>query len=876
MSQLPVGTVTFLFTDIEGSTRLAQALSPAVFTRVLEQHHRLLRSAFAAHGGVERGTEGDAFLVIFSDAPSAVAAAVEAQRSIGAAEWPDGVKVRVRMGLHSGEGIRGGDDYVGIDINRAARIAAAGHGGQVLLSDAARALSQRSLPAGTSIRDLGEHLLKDLDLPERICQLAIEGLPSAFPPLRTRGHGAVLLPDETTSFVGRAAELAAASSLIAAHRLLTLTGPGGTGKTRLAICLARMVAERFADGVAFVPLAVASSAEQIPNAIAQTLGIPEATDRPMFEVVREHLRERQMLLVLDNLEQIPDAAPAVADLFATSKGVRIVATSRGPLHLSGEQEFPVPALATSLSTADDRSAGGGSDAVRLFVDRASLVRPNFAPTTEELQAIQEICVRLDGLPLAIELAAARTRLFAPRAILERLAQRIDALSGGPADLPQRHRSLGLTIQWSHDLLKAPERALFRRLGVFVGGAAIESIEAVCGDAGGGTIGGSEVVDALAGLVDQSLITRDDRDGLTRFAMLETIREYAVDQLEASGEAIDMRAQHTRHFLSVAEEAERHARGPQGPPLFARLEADQDNLRSILARALAGEDPEPGLRLAGALAPFWVQRNRMDEGRRATDALLARSGSRESIGRAATLLAGSELATWRGDYGRARTLGEESVAELRRLGDRPRLANALASFGFSMIVHDADAALRLFDEADAIFRDLGAEIGIGTTGLARGTALLHKGDLVPARAEAERSVEILERFDEPYFLVFTVGMLGRLQMLLGDREPGLANYSRMLTLARKNGLLLPLATGLDYCAEVVLAEGDAARAMRLCAASERVKEEIGGGISLSVIIHAVDVREAAGERLSTEEFEAAEAAGRAMTLDEAVADALALR
>jgi class 3 adenylate cyclase len=465
--QLPTGTVTFLFTDIEGSIRLLQRLGDA-YRAVQDDHARIMRRAIDEGGGVAIRTEGDSFFAVFADHAAAVRAAVTAQRDLAAHPWPQGMPLRVRMGLHTGRGELGGDDYLGIDVNQAARIAAAGHGGQVLLSEATESLVRHDLPDGVTIRDLGEHRLKDLDHPVRIHDLVIEGLPAEFPPLKTLDVPSTL-PSPLTSFVGREREAEQVAELLRASRLVTLIGPGGTGKTRLAVEVARRSVDAFPDGSYFVDLSPITDPMLVPDSIASALRfLPERSGRSVLEILQDHLRDRKALLLLDNFEQVLPGADTVAALLEAAPRIRVLATSRSPLGLSGEQAFPVPPLGI-LDAADDVAALRQSEAVSLFVDRATAVDPSFSLADEDVPIVAAICARLDGLPLAIELAASRVRLLPPRQLLERLEPALPMLVGGPRDAPERQRTLEAAIGWSYDLLDEGGRILFRRLSVFAGG-----------------------------------------------------------------------------------------------------------------------------------------------------------------------------------------------------------------------------------------------------------------------------------------------------------------------------------------------------------------------------------------------------------------------
>ncbi len=545
----PAATLTFLFSDIEGSTRLLEALGSTAYTAVLERHAELLRRAFAAHGGREEATEGDSFFVVFDSGGAAVMAAVDGQRALAAEPWPEGVEINVRMGLHAGEASESAAGLVGLDINRAARIAAAAHGGQVVVSEAVRALVARDLDAGISLRGLGNHRLKDLREPQPLCQVVADGLRLEFPPLRSLDARPNNLPTQLTSFVGRDRELAEAGALLEANRLVTLTGPGGTGKTRLSLQVAANAAERYRNGVFFVALETVREPNLVASRIASTIGLAESGSRPADAALREWLADKQVLLVLDNFEQVLGAGPIVADLLRDAPGLSALVTSRAGLRVSGEQEYPVPGLPTppdlaQLTTlqlaslpAEKRTIDAASlsayESVRLFIARASAVKPDFRVTNENAPAVAAIAARLHGMPLAIELAAARIKLFSPEALRARLEDQLGLLSAGARDLPERQQTLRGAIAWSYDILDDAHQRLLDRLSVFEGGIDLAAAEAVCGPA---PELGVDVVDGLVALADQSLIRAVETEGDPRFQTLETIREYAAERLVARGEA----------------------------------------------------------------------------------------------------------------------------------------------------------------------------------------------------------------------------------------------------------------------------------------------------------------------------------------------------
>ena len=762
---LPSGTVTFLFMDIEGSTHVARSLG-ARWQDVVEQHQQMVRTAVRGHQGVDVRTDGDALFAVFPSAVDALAASVAAQRSLAEHVWPAQHPIRVRMGMHSGEGQLGGGDYVGLDVHLAARIAAAGHGGQVLLSEATRSLVAHRLPHGVRVQALGTFRLKDFPGPERLHQLEIAGLSSQFPPLRAVDVRRAHIPPETTSFIGRSTELKEIAHLLAERRLVTLTGAGGTGKTRLALRTAADVAERFPDGTFFVALATVRDVSRLPVAIAGGLELPEDPGRAAADALRRWLAERELLLALDNLEQIDGAGLVVDDLLASAPKIRVLATSRAPLQVSGEQEAAVPPLPVPPPEAA-AAALRKFDAVRLFVDRARLVRPHFSPSADDLRVIATIVERLDGLPLAIELAAARVRLLSPTAIRNRLGRRLDAVAGGPSNLPARQRSLRATIAWNHDLLDGSDRALFRRLGVFVGGCSIEAADAICA--------GPPVLDVEAGLERlalQSVIQPSPEGDEPRFTMLQTIGDFATEQLAASGEAADIERRHVSFFRRLTEEAAGPAIDPSRSTSFDRriidrLEADLDNLRAAIERATGRGEPEQALAIAAALRYFWLQGNHGGEGLRTLVALIDEAGMSDGPEFAAATAAAAAMATWLGDHTTGRRMGEVAAETHRRLGDRAGYAAAMATLGFATIETDPEAALALNSESLEAFRELGDIRGEGQALLGRATTQFALGRLSEARESVEQSLEKLREAGDDYFVLFSSLFLGRVKLLMAD-------------------------------------------------------------------------------------------------------------
>ena len=580
---LPTGTVTFLFTDIEGSTRLWET-QHAAMQQALVQHDAILRDAIEAHGGYLVKTTGDGALGAFAIAADAVAACLAAQRALNAHAW-DGLSIKSRMALHSGTAEQRDGDYYGPALNRAARLMAAGHGGQILLSLATEELVRDHLPANVALRDMGERRLKDLIRPERVFQVIAPDLPADFPPLKTLDARPNNLPAQATPFIGREGAIRAIKEHLSRGkvRLLTLSGVGGTGKTRLALQAAADLVDEFEHGVFFVPLAALSDPALVLPAIAKTFDVREAAGRPLHDQLKDYLREKEMLLVLDNFEQVVEAASSVSDLLSAAPRLKVLVTSREILRLSGETDYPVP----PLSLPDSKQLPPVNvltqyEAVALFIERAVAVKPGFTVTNENAPAVAEICHRLDGLPLAIELAAARVRVLPPQRMLAELSHRLSFLMGGARDLPARQKTLRSAIDWSHDLLAADEQKLFRRLAVFVGGCTLEAIESVCNPEND-----LPVLETVESLVDKSLVNETETHGEPRFAMLETIRDYAGERLVAAGEDERVRDRHLGYFVALAEELEPKLMGAEQAVWLLRLEAEHENLRAALEWDLVG-------------------------------------------------------------------------------------------------------------------------------------------------------------------------------------------------------------------------------------------------------------------------------------------------
>jgi predicted ATPase/class 3 adenylate cyclase len=832
-SGLPTGWLTFLFTDIEGSTRLVQEIGTDLYGDLQAQHSRLLREAVAMHGGREFGTEGDAHFFVFPSAASAVKAAVQAQRRLAAYQWPPEAAIRVRMGLHTGKPAVRDGNYVGVELNRVARIAASGHGGQVLISQATRDGAQPNFPE-VEFTSLGLHRLKDLADPVRIYQVQADGLVQSFPAIRTIDTRPKRLPAQLTSFIGREREIREVAELLERDRLVTLAGPGGSGKTRLAVLVADRVLPYFDDGVFFVPLAPVRDTEMVPSTIAGVLGVKEGPDLPVVMALEEHLRDRRLLLVLDNFEHLLPVASVVSRLLRAASQVKVLATSRALLRIYGERDYVVAPLPIPRPHETSVPEVESSPAVQLFLDRAAMARPGFALSVDSARAVAEICRRLDGLPLAIELAAARIRILSPGELLRRLGRRL-ALEGGARDLPERQRTLRATIDWSHQLLDVDEAHLFAQLSIFAGGWTRQAAEQIC-DEGLGV----QVLDGLEALMDHSLVQRvmPGHDEL-RFDMLEMIREYARERLDASNETDDLARRHARYFLELVQDAEPHVTGPEADRWLDTLRLETDNYRSVLRWAMdRGDLPslDIGLRMAASLWRFWQQTGALREARQWLEDLLER-GTDPSLrsARAKALIAAGGIAYWQTDLGRARDLYEEAVELYRGLGDRRGMADALNNLApIPMMTGDVPLARRLAAQARDLWQELGDHWQAALATLTLGMSSLLEGGYEQALSYFEEFVPVVRARGDRFWLISGLTSMAQAQHFLGRFEQARQNFGEALRLALEANDLASVTIALDPLSNLEGAAGDHDRAVRLWAASEAIKQQIGGGAPAEVM------------------------------------------
>jgi predicted ATPase/class 3 adenylate cyclase len=835
MDALPAGTVTFLFTDIEGSTRLLSKLGEQ-YADLLADHHRLLRQAFSDWNGQEVDTQGDAFFVSFTRASEAVKAAAQAQRSLKEHHWPTDVDVRVRMGLHTGEPRLKAEGYVGMDVHRAARLAHSGHGGQVLLSETTAALVHKELPEGVSLRDLGEHQLRDMSTPERIYQLDIHGLAVDFAPLKTETNAHNNLPPQLSTFVGRGKEIEQITSLLASERLVTLVGVGGVGKTRLSIAAASGLLSEYPDGVWFVELAPLNEPALLSQTVARACGVSDDPGRPLLDVLVDFLCSKRMLLVLDNCEHLIDACAELASAIMNGcDQVKILATSREALDVPGERPYHVPPLRVAdPETLPEISALVQIEAIRMFLDRATTVQPSFSLTAQNAPTVAQICRRLDGIPLAIELAAARVRVLSVEQISERLDDRFRLLTGGQRGRLPRQQTLQATIDWSYRLLTEPERVLFRRLSVFAGGWTLEAAEAICaGDTAGLEVelDSLEVLDLLARLVDKSLVMKIELDGSARFRRLETVRQYALEKLLESGEASALRDKHLEWFLKLVEEAETKMYGPEQYAWINRLEADHDNLRSALEWSQKSEgELASGLRLAGALSVFWSIRGYFSEGRQRLSSLLAHPAAQEpTAARARGLLGSADLAYLQSDYTATRALLDESLVIYKTLGASGRHGMAEVYLGLGDVateVGDYDSAPGLFEQGLVIMRELDDKWGIASALRLLGWCAMRPGDYTLAKEYLEEALILFREIGNETGIASSLSGLGEAALRQGDYKEADGFLSESLELRRRLGSKWGIAASLGSIAWAALRQGDLQRARSMLKESLAIRQEIG--------------------------------------------------
>lgn len=855
---LPTGTLTLLFADIEGSTQVLQQLGER-YASIQVIYRQLLNAACQQWNGYKVDEQGDALFAVFARATDAVSAAVEAQRSLAAHSWPDESALRVRMGLHTGTPEQTATGYVGLDVHYAARLAHAAHGGQVLLSQTTHALVKNALPEGVGLLDIGEYRLRDFPHHQRLFQLVISDLPAVFPPLRTTANSFQNLPAQLTPLIGREQEITAVCALLQRNevRLLTLTGTGGIGKTRLGIEVAAQLCETFADGVVYVPLAPIIHPSLVLPAIKQA----PALMQPLHNQSTQHLddlktllRDRHMLLVLDNFEQVLDAAPDLTDLLLACPSLKVLVTSRAMLRVQGEYEFIVPPLplpkCTHLPTVEALTQYAS---VALFLERALSIKPDLPLTKANIQAIATICVYLDGLPLAIELAAARIKLLPPQALLRQLTQthRLAVLTGGARDAPERQQTLRSTLDWSYNLLDSTEQQLFRLLSIFVGGASLDAIASVYNAVVGVSIV-APVLDTLASLIDKSLLLQPEQVGEeVRFVMLETVREYGLESLHIAGEDEVAWQALASYYMSLTEQAELRYSGAEQVAWLQRLEQEHENMRVVLQWLLTqGEtdhDMTMALRMGTALRKFWVIRGPYREGRVFLERALAERAGVAPAVQAKALFALANLAFLQSDFDAAEASCQESLKLFRELGDRRGIAYALYLLAWvardditvdialtrealvlfreldnkefiawsiytlaylSALRGEYERSIRLIEKGLTLHRALGNTRGVAHSLLTKGHIHIHsQGNLKFADACLDESLPLLKELDDREGIA-TAGILrGQLALRRGNTSLARSLFEESLHLYKKAGSPQGRIHALSHLARAIAAQGD---------------------------------------------------------------------
>jgi predicted ATPase/class 3 adenylate cyclase len=908
MAELPRGTVTFLFSDIEGSTRLLTRLRSR-YAEVLAEHQRLLRAAFDEHDGREVHTEGDAFFIAFARASDAIAAAVSAQRSLASQRWPAGVEVRVRMGVHTGEAEVRQDDYVGLDVHRAARICSAGHGGQVLISSSTRELVGDELPGDVAFRDLGEHRLKDLDRPEQLFQVVVGDLPADFPALASLSPGSLganALPPSPNRTIGRADDVRAIADrlLVEGVRLLTLTGPGGVGKTRLGLEAARAVKSDFADGAYFVSFAALQRPEDVPATVVKTLAIVVLSGESADQAAERFLAAKHLLLVVDNFEHVLAAAPFIGRLLDACPALTVLATSREPLSLHAEQRYPVSALALPAQTMPEQAdALAEVDAVALFCARARAHDPDFELDDVNAPAVAEICRRVDGLPLAIELAAARCGLLSPNEIAERLDDALGALGSGARDAPARQHTLRATIDWSHDLLSDAEKQCFARFAVFAGGATVQATETI-------THAG---LDTLDGLVAKSLLVlRQDAHAPSRLGILEMVRAYSTERFAATADEQSVRERHYLHYLALAHRhgTERALWGAGGKEHLAGLDAEIDNLHTALGWAIGQANAERALAMAAALGWYWVMRNRYADavdwvdqalnlaGADAHPALSVRAldtkarcvrqmgrgaersgvvAEMEAIARrlsdpvilsqALQLRVDHEVDAERLDV--ADAVADEALRWARAAGDEWEIAKA--SCGKAIAASSIADLRERVDRAALLLSDVGNVRQLANLLTDAAYAALCLGGDRDATDFAARATPITRALDSRYVRMTNSGNLGLAALVTGETNTAWHAFREELELGR-DMVVRPVAfEGLRGLAAVAVVDGDDKRAATLVGAADAHRYDQPE----DPVYARLDERffEPARARCGTDTWNAAAREGSVLSFEDAIAYAL---
>ncbi|MGZ5097207.1 MAG: ATP-binding protein [Usitatibacter sp.] len=805
---------TFLFTDIEGSTRLWEE-EPVRMRSALEHHDAIARLAVKNHHGEVVKMTGDGIHAAFHDPLDAIGATLELQQALADAANADGIRLQVRCGIHAGTPQRRDDDFFGTAVNRAARIMSAAHGGQMLLSEAVMRMLDGRLPVGVGLRDLGSVRLRDLGSPERIFQLVHPALRNDFPALRSLEETPNNLPHEVTSFIGREHELARAGELLAQGRLLTVIGMGGLGKTRLAIHLAAEAMDDYPDGVWFVELAPLRDPRGVVQAVASVLGVKEEVGRTVAESLARHVKDRTLLLVLDNCEHLVQACAELSrQLLSAGPHLKILATSREPLHITGETTFALAALAVpDLRLPFEPGALARNDAVRLFVERAVAAQPDFEFTERDAAAIAAICHRLDGIPLALELAAARVRVLSVQKIAERLTDRFKLLKGGDPTMLPRLQTLRALIDWSHDLLSEGERVLFRQLAVFAGGFTVEAAEAVC-------LCGDDIIDLLGRLVDKSLVIRDAQ--AERYKLLETVRQYAQERLDESGTGDGVRQRHLEFYVSLAASAKQGLMGSDQSAWLARLDQERENFLSAHAFAdVAKDGGQLGLQLANGIKLYWSNRGLIELGHRVTLEALARPGAKQrNFARCRGLFDLGQFRYLVGRYAEARECLEESLAIARELGDRKAIAAVLQPLGLAAFGQgDLGVARDHLEEALSLANERGDKREVSAAASALGQLYRVAGKAEQAQPLFRKVVAIAREQEDAETIAIGLLNLAMLGVAGGEPVAAAGMLREALDIAMRLDSRRVGQSVIEVCAGLAASRQDSAFAAHLYGAAE---------------------------------------------------------
>jgi predicted ATPase/class 3 adenylate cyclase len=870
MTNLPSGTVTFLFTDIEGSTRLARE-HPETWESLRARHHAILRSAIETYRGYVFQIIGDAFCAAFHTARDAVRAAAKSQIDFHSENRGDPI-IKVRMGIHTGRAeIQEDGEYHGyLAMSRVQRLMSAGHGGQVLISAATQELLLEDLPKDVSLRDLSERRLKDLVRPEHIYQLVIPGLPVEFPPLKTLDFYRHNLPVQLTSFIGREKEMEQVKQVIRDHRLVTLTGSGGAGKTRLSLQVAADLLDQFPDGVWFVELSALTNPELIPKTILSAFGIVEQQGRTVLQQLTDYLGEKQLLLVLDNCEHLIEACAKLADaLLSHSHSLKILATSREALGVTGEASWHVP----SLSLPDIQHLPALEqltqyEAVQLFIERATLVQPNFSVTNDNAPFVAQICARLDGIPLAIELAASRVKAFSVDQISRRLDDRFHLLTSGARTALPRQQTLRATIDWSYDLLSEQERTLLRRLAVFSGGWTLEAAEQICFWDGNEW----DKLELIARLVDKSLISMYEAPGDTRYRMLETTRQYALEKLIASEEAQTAYNSHFAYFLQLAQDAESQLIGPDQAQWLNRLEREHDNFRSALGWSMQAGKYEEALQMAGALGLFWLKHSHFAEGRKWLGIILESHPNASDQAKLKAWRWAGFMAFWQTDMIESRRIYTQSLEREQALEDQWGIAFSLHMLAnVASVEGDVKTARELHTKSIAICREINALWVMALSQFSLGDIEYNQGNLALAEKLSNEGLKHFRQLGEKFGMGRVLSNLGYIMCAKEDFFTAKNIFLEALHLMKELGDRDGQTMILNGLAGIFQNEGAQIMSARLQGVVIAMERELGMKLSLMTMEKGMfdSTAKALKESMGTQAYQAEFETGMALTLDEAI-------